>query len=239
MNKFLISTVALTLLTGSASAADFGVITQDAPAGYIAPTSDWTGFYAGVFGGVGGGSPDLTMTIPGGGPVLEFFGNSSGGLAGVQVGADYQIGDFVLGAVTDIAVSNIEARGGAAVPIVFGYESPLNYLGTVRGRIGFLPTDNLLAYVHGGLAYGQTSPDVTVPPPAGADLDPVNRVGYTIGAGFEYKLTDNISVQTEYAYTNLGNASVSYTPFGGFPAGVDIKESYDFHTVKAGVNFRF
>jgi outer membrane immunogenic protein len=237
MNKFLISTVALALLTGSASAADFGVITQDAPAGYIAPASDWTGFYAGVFGGVGGGSSDLTLTLPG--AALDFFGNSSGGLAGIQVGADYQIGDFVLGAIADIALTNIEARGGAAVPVGIGYESPLSYLGTLRARIGFLPTDNLLAYVHGGLAYGQTSPEITIPGGIGPDLDQVNRVGYTIGAGFEYKLTDNISVQTEYAYTNLGNTSVSYTPSIAVPAGIDIKESYDFHTVKAGVNFRF
>jgi outer membrane immunogenic protein len=93
--------------------------------------------------------------------------------------------------------------------------------------------------LHGGLAYGQTDPNIIVGPGVGLDIDTVNRVGYTIDAGFEYKVTENISLQTEYAYTNLGSAAASYTPAGGFPAGVDIDEDTDFHTVKAGVNFRF
>lgn len=238
MNKLLASCIALSLIVGSAQAADLGVITQDAPAGYIA--SDWTGFYAGIFAGVGAGSNDISTSLGGfAGP--SFSGNSGGALGGVQVGADYQMGNVVIGAVADIALTNIATNEDIGVGGGFGlgYDSTLNYLGTLRARIGFLPTDNLLAYVHGGLAYGQTDPNVDLGVGVGLDIDDVTRVGYTIGAGFEYKVTENISLQTEYAYTNLGSAAASYTPVGGFPAGADVEEDTDFHTVKAGVNFRF
>jgi hypothetical protein len=44
MNELLALSIALSLLVGSAHAADLGVIAQDATAGYI--SSDWTGVYA-------------------------------------------------------------------------------------------------------------------------------------------------------------------------------------------------
>lgn len=239
MKKFAIAAAAAALFSTTAFAADLGVISQPAPVGFE-PANDWTGFYAGIFAGAGGGQSTLAVALPGLGGV-DFAGNSFGGIAGIQVGADYQIGTLVVGAVADIAASSISVNNnfGAGGLVGFGYESRLNYLGTLRARAGFLPTDNLLAYVHGGFAYGQTSPQFTI---AGGglapDLNSVNRTGYTVGAGVEYKVTENISVQTEYAYTNLGSPGVDYNA-GGFPAGATITESTAFHTIKAGLNYRF
>ncbi len=168
-----------------------------------------------------------------------------GGIAGIQVGADYQFDGFILGAVADLALSNIGAKsnfglGGGGVA-AFAYESTLDYLGTVRVRAGFLPTDNILAYIHGGAAFGRTSPSLGAAIGGiGLDLDEVNRTGYTIGAGLEYRVTENISIQTEYSYTDLGSNSVGYAAGGGgIPAGTAIDEEVKFHSVKTGVNFRF
>lgn len=242
MQKLLIAAASAALMTSVATAADFGVIAQTAPMAYAAP-SDWTGFYAGVFGGVGGG--DNTLTIDGGpGATAGFEGNSFGGLLGAQVGYDFQFDQFVIGAVADIAITNIESDssvigfGGPGGTLTYG--STLDYLGTVRARVGFAAIDQMLVYAHGGLAYGRTSPGFGVGgvPGGTPDLEDVNRWGYTVGAGVEYAFTDNLSLQTEYAYTDLGNRDVGVSGVA-LPPGTSISEEAQFHTVKAGLNFRF
>ena len=176
--------------------------------------------------------------LPASRSTLDFDVNGGGGLAGIQIGADYQINQFVVGAVADIAISNHRAELGISDPLGGGdteISSTLTYLGTVRARAG-VAFDNLLAYAHGGVAFGQTEQDITFGGVAvpGLDLENPDRVGYTVGAGIEYAVTDKISLQTEYAFTNFGEEDV-YSD----GAGNAITEELSFHTVKAGLNFRF
>lgn len=236
MNKILFSTAILASFSAPAMAADFGVINQPAPSAYEAPAQDWTGFYAGVFGAASTG-PFEYSAIPAGGPsLLDLDVNGGGGLAGVQIGYDYQFDQFVIGAVADIAISNhradigINAGGGA---IDADISSTLNYLGTVRARAGFA-TDSLLAYAHGGVAFGNTEQEINVGGVAVPGTGDQDRVGFTVGAGVEYAVTDNISLQTEYAFTSFGDEDIYSDGFGN-----SITENLSFHTVKAGVNFRF
>lgn len=235
MKLFYTSAVALaSLLSAPAFAADFG--TTAAPATYASAAQNWTGFYAGIFGGVATGDFDYSLVPTGGPSVLDLNVSGGGGLAGVAVGVDYQIDQFVIGAVADIAITNHAAELGIGIPGFGGVElsSTLEYLGTVRLR-GGVAFDNLLAYAHGGVAFGGTKQELTAGGVAVPGFDPENpnRVGYTIGAGVEYKVTDTISLQTEYAYTNFGDEDVYVIPGGS------ITESLAFHTVKAGLNFRF
>ena len=228
MNKLLASSFALSLLVGSAHAADLGVITQDAPAGYIA--SDWTGFYAGIFGGLSTGDTSLSAVAAGVPTVGLFDLTGGGGLLGVQVGANYQMNQFVIGAVADFAVTNHHAGIGGAGLGGATLDFRLNNLATVRARAGYA-FDNLLAYVHGGVAFGQLDQDALLGAPVGASN--LNRVGYTVGAGLEYALNESISIQAEYAYTDLGDKELFVLPGGS------INEAVSFHTIKAGVNFSF
>ena len=72
----------------------------------------------------------------------------------------------------------------------------LNYLGTVRGRAGWLASPSLLIYGTGGLAYGEVRqaglltqtiapPDPSVPVP-GVGANTTTRAGYVVGAGAEW-----------------------------------------------------
>lgn len=129
---------------------------QPAPVGFE-PANDWTGFYAGIFGGIGAADFDLVpVGIPAG-----FLSTGRGAPGGVQVGYDYQIGSLVLGAVADIALSGVEGRSTFGGLGGFEYVSRLDYLGTVRARAGFLPTDDLLVYAH-GFAYARSTPASTL-----------------------------------------------------------------------------
>ncbi|MET3924622.1 outer membrane protein [Devosia sp. 2618] len=234
MKKLLITVIAASALSSTAFAADFGVVLQPAPAGYIAPATDWTGFYAGIFGGVTSGPFDFSLVPPAGPSVLDVTVQGGGAVGGAQIGYDVQLNQFVLGLVADIAVSN--HRAGASLtsgPNTADIETRLTYLGTVRARAGYA-FDDVLAYVHGGLAYGHTETTATVNGvDAALGLTNPDRVGYVVGAGFEYQVSENISLQTEYSYTGFRDESILAI------GGGNLNQALSFHTVKAGVNFRF
>ena len=107
-------------------------------------------------------------------------------------------------------IQGSDERGSSDVCVVAGCalgtgivtaDYKLDWFGTVRGRVGLLPTDRVLIYATGGLAYGEVS--------ATAPLVPLSwgstRAGWTVGAGAEVKLDNNWSVKLEYLYMDLGD----------------------------------
>jgi len=249
----LIATVLATSLIaiGAAQAAD-----PMMPAPYIEPVAeafDWTGFYIGAIGGAATGDGVLNIT----GDFTEettFDGelsNSMGGLfGGVQVGGDVQFNNFVLGAYADIAASDIDSELSLGLDINetdvldASITSKLNYLGTLQGRLG-IAHENLLGYVHGGLAWGNVERNVNFSlgggPGDDIDLGNTDHVGYVVGAGVEYAVTDSISIKTEYSFYDLGDEDIDLGVLDPLvdDIGLDTSESLSFHAVQAGVSFRF
>jgi outer membrane immunogenic protein len=113
-------------------------------------------------------------------------------------------------------------------------EQKLDWLGTLRGRLGFLVTDKLLVFATGGLAYGHVSANTTVfegqcvtigvaailapaaPPGCTSGIAvgsfSQTRVGSAIGGGLQFAIAPNWSVKTEYLYWDLGRASYALSP---------------------------
>ena len=268
MIRLAAALLATSALAAPAFAADFGMA---APMGatYSAPatSADWTGFYVSVFGGATfnpatPGVLQLDQDLDGNfseplvAPLAaafgtNFIGSHDGGFTGgIAAGYDMQIDQFVVGGVIDIAFVDYADRqsGFSSTPASYTELRELNALGTVRARAGYLVTDNLLAYVHGGLAAGDarytfvsTNPNRTST--GGSDM----AVGYQIGGGLETMITENIGLGVEYAYTNLGesdfNTRFTNAPFVvANPAGTDARGSdrvFDFHTVKATLSYKF
>ena len=176
MKKLLLAT---TLLATPGYAADLAY--KGAPPAAPAYSSYFDGFYLGVNGGYGQGS-------------IDAFGFSSpkatGFLGGIQAGANKQVGSFVFGMVTDIDAGAIDNSG-----------NKLGWLGTTRGKAGFLLTPALWVYGTGGVAYG------------GVNLGTVNQVdltgfklptvGWAGGAGIEYALSPNWGLGAEYLHVRL------------------------------------
>jgi outer membrane immunogenic protein len=138
----------------------------------------------------------------------------------------------------------------------------IEWFGTVRGRIGPTITPTILAYVTGGLAYGQvkaadtvTGTNVTNPGGQGVNggtiLTPVTasfgnsstRVGWTIGAGVEGAIGGNWTAKLEYLYIDLGNISGSFVIPVVAPSGNFVTASYNSHVtdnvLRVGVNYRW
>lgn len=197
----------------------------------------WTGPYIGVFGGLSAGDRRFAFGPAGGPDSVHLDVSGSGFLGGAQIGYDWQMDNFVLGGVADIALSNYRSRLGFDVPpapppgLSGQAESKLDYMGTVRARAGFA-MDRALFYGHGGFAWAHTSQNISI---GGTTIHSgnTNRAGWTIGAGIEYAFTDNVSLQTEYSYVHFGSRNV-YSD-----ATFYANERLNFHTLKAAVNFRF
>ena len=263
LTAVLLASVAL---TASASAADF-YAAAPAPMTVYGEPSSWTGFYAGIFGGAAfnasdAGTIEIDQDLDGDfdeplvAPLLGAFGSNftgshdAGVTLGLEAGYDYQMDKFVVGGIIDIAYVDYQDRQSAfsSTPASYTQISEVEWLGTIRARAGYLVTDDVLAYVHGGLAVGGTDFDFASTNPNGVSRggDDIS-VGFQIGAGVETKVADNISLGIEYAYTNLGDTDATTRfnngPFAVVnPAGSDLRgsdDALDFHTVKASLKYRF
>jgi outer membrane immunogenic protein len=228
--KILLAAAAVVAISSHAWAAD--AIVQAPMEAPVGDAATWTGLYLGGFAGGSFGDTDFEGGPSGGPTFLGLSVTASGFTGGGQIGYDWQVDNFVFGAVADIAFSDYKAKVSADI---FGFgaeaESKLQYLGTVRGRLGYA-WDRALIYGHGGFAYGKSEQSISF---AGNEIysGSKTRTGWTVGAGIEYKLTDHVSFGTEYAYVDLGNDAI-------FDDGnIFVNEDLKFHTLKALINYRF
>lgn len=212
MKSVLVATVALALGAGlvSANAADIQqrAMPTKAPA-YVQPVYNWTGPYIGISGGYGWGSSDFSGA--GGGTV-----DPKGGIFGGTLGYNWQMGSLVTGIEGDISWSGLRDSNA-------GLRTENNWLGTVRGRLGY-NAGRWMPYVTGGLAVGDIDADV-----AGLGSSDKTKAGWTIGGGVEAQLVGPWSAKVEYLYVDLGN--------GGSVGG--LRPDFTTNIVRAGLNYRF
>lgn len=253
MKKVLLAGAALVALTvaGTASAADLPSRRQ-APV-YIPPVFTWTGFYAGLNAGYAFNGDNKMKDLNFNGYYPDSFGTTSKSddgsfTGGAQVGYNYQMGSFVIGLEADFNYIDLKRESnsysyytnGLAYDQLHG-QNKVEWYGTVRPRVGFTPVDRLLVFVTGGLAYGSIKSNASYQDFAtgyslyGSKSD--TRAGWTIGAGLEYAVTDNITVKGEYAYVDLGDKSRRWADVYGNE--LSTKDSTEFHVVRAGVNYKF
>jgi outer membrane immunogenic protein len=259
-------------LTSSSFAQAADVTYQEpmalAPMMDIAPVSaGWTGLYVGVQAGgaFNPSDPDNVDLVTngfafGGSAIQTAFGSNfdsnfdSSFLGGAHIGYDYQMSNLVVGVVADISALDITRSSNAdsSTPAFYRTDRQLDYLGTVRARVGYLVTPSALAYVSGGLAYGDVDYSFSTNSPAVMGANPPaivqedeDNLGYTIGGGMEVMFTENMSFGAEYLYTNLGGSGstrISGGPFGGGVGGSTdfvVDDDFDFHTVTAKISYKF
>lgn len=192
-----------------------------------------------------------------------------GGLAGGVAGYNFATDRYVLGAEADIVGLDAVGSGafGRATSVAVGaFDNPVSavvtnekstdWLGTVRGRAGYLFTPELLGYASGGLAVGgvraQTSVAQQTSGSAGAFLVSTNTttvasstlVGWTVGGGIEWMFAPHVSIGADYLYYDLGsltyNAGPVLTRFGvANSTTVTTRASYAGQTARAVLSYHF
>jgi outer membrane immunogenic protein len=149
---------------------------------------------------------------------------------------------------------------------VTAYQARLDWFGTVRGRVGWLVTDQTFLYATGGLAYGHFGVSGVANVSGTLAPLPVNvtfiggtggfgdtqTIGYAVGGGIEgkcrYLLPQNWSWKVEYLYLDLGsfNASVPFAAsssrpgsFSNFVGTINYHSQFTDNIVRVGLNYKF
>jgi outer membrane immunogenic protein len=134
--------------------------------------------------------------------------------------------------------------------------SKIDYLGTARGRVGYLITPSLLGYATGGFAYGGVKSNAsifgfeTVPAGIGNAFTSASfsgtRIGWTLGAGLEWKFWQNWSLKGEYLYYDLGRSTNALPPLTANIGAVQafshtpiLSTRYDGNLARVGLNYHF
>ena len=192
----------------------------------------------------------------------------NGAIAGGQIGYNWQSSNWVFGLEADAQWSDEKGRGvySCAATLIGGpclpgltalpagvtgtsltVDQHLEWFGTVRGRAGILATPRVLLYATGGLAYGsfKTTGAFAGVTPAGIAVGSVastsdTRLGWTVGAGIEGKITNNWSAKLEYLYMDFDSFRAgSFTLLPGSAIGGNVDSHFRDHVLRAGINYTF
>lgn len=194
-----------------------------APMAPVAVVYNWTGIYAGINGGVGWDRLNWTNAV--GITTGDFTG--SGWLFGGTLGANWQMPGtaIVLGVEGDWSWANVK---GTATPTCAGTcETDVQWLATIRGRVGYA-FDRVLVYGTAGAAFAKFHPTIG----ATAGFTDYNDSGWTAGGGVEYAFYDHWSVKAEYLYMDFGTSPV-------FFAATGITSPFKMSVARAGLNYKF
>lgn len=231
---------------GAASAADLGARPYTKAPAYIEPIFNWSGFYVG--GHIGGawtneGWINTANTTAFGdlNPGQGFRQRNSGVFGGGQIGYNWQANNFVFGLEGTISGLN---NKGTVLNTVFGagddqFSWRADWMATITGRAGIAVNNNLF-YAKGGYAGVNNRLSVTdvLPPVVGSGSQTQWHNGWTVGAGWEYGITQNWIVGLEYDYAAFerksyqlaGGAAGTYT-FDTKPRDIQsavVRVSYKF-----------
>jgi len=182
----------LVALAGALPAYAADVVQEEPPApAPVAelPVASWAGPYVGL---------NLGYGFSGHSKARDYDNNigTDGFVGGAFAGYNFQQDNFVYGAEADIGYSGVEGSNA-------GLKSKSGVEGSLRARLGYSVSPDILLYGTGGLAIKHAKMEDTV-----NDIsDSATMTGWTAGVGTDIKLTDNVFGRVEYRYTDFGSKS--------------------------------
>ena len=196
-----------------------------AVAGTMAPASaqvrnPWNGFYVGLHGGYAWQDVDGIFNSAGAPTVLSAI-DLNGAIVGGQLGYNYQSGQFLLGIEGD--ASTLANGGdhvtGPGVPGAATLGADMNYLASIRGRLGWAINNWLL---YGTVGLGLLALRVHREHAGRAVSTAKLRLedeGIVYGGGVEWMLAYGVSLRAEYLRYDLGHSSPIPLSFPDADAG--------------------
>jgi outer membrane immunogenic protein len=202
----------------------------------------------------------------------SYSSTNNGWEAGGQVGCNAQWGRAVLGVEGDwqwtrtatAADASYAAFATPGTPVPGSFTTPAHsehvdvtqrWFTTARARAGFTPWERVLIYATGGIAWANFQSNTAVAFATSPVLAPyngavhagsvsTNQMGWVVGGGLEWALTNNWSVKAEYLYLRfdgfayaspLISASVPFAPGYAWNTSVTPREQ----VARVGVNYKF
>ena len=207
-------------------------------------SAQWTGFYAGLsLGAIINQSrlkSDHSYYID---PPYNASLESTDVLPGIHAGYNHELSNgLVFGGEADFTYPDSTSKFISVGQSGFQYDkfSVKNTLqGAVHGRIGY-DLANFLPYITAGISFADTLLRYENEASEITQKGSI-QVGWILGAGLEYALCRNLSVRSEYLYTDFGNPLsmgvnnvINVFDPNGF-ANADLVS----HSVRAAINYRF
>lgn len=238
LRQTLLASAGTIALASAAFAADLP--SRAPPPVYIPPTPifSWTGIYVGGQVGYGWGTQKANVALPNGNIIYNSY-SAEGVIGGAHVGYNYQANQWVIGLEgsvdgTSLSKTSVPGTNGFFFPaggVSFTTSSPVQ--GSIRGRLG-IAWDRALIYATGGAAFGGFN--ATYSTPIGYTSLSSTRVGWTVGGGIQYAVTNNWSVYAEYRYSDFGSYT-HYPASFGLPIGVS--RHFTQNQVQVGFSYKF
>lgn len=228
---------------------------KDAP--YL-PLALWTGAYVGVhMGRAWGDSSAVDFGVPVGdgafacaAAVVPYCGSpldygTDGWVSGIQLGYNWQRNSLIFGVEAELGRLDVEDEALRDRIIDQDIASvDYGWYGTLTARLG-LPVEKALFFVKGGAAFAEietvaadldeaffTGSGFWYRDPLGNTGDHGIEIGWALGGGVEYALSQSLSVKAEYLYMDFGSETLQDAD------GDSYKLSNELHTVKLGINYR-
>ncbi|HVT62595.1 MAG TPA: outer membrane beta-barrel protein [Legionellaceae bacterium] len=219
----------------------------------------WQGLYLGVHIGYGT-EPSLvdiyamseTADILQSNALSPFSLNiqNAGFLGGGQLGYNWQSGAIILSAEADL--DDTQIGGANAVTSNMSLTTTVNqniqWLSSIRGRVGKLASPDILVYLTAGPAWGGVTlafdqSNVTDTCAAGlvciSTTQNSTELGWTAGGGIEYTVNPYVNFKAEYLYVNLGSPNYDASGIGTL-GQTDYLLNTDFiaNTMRLGINYK-
>jgi outer membrane immunogenic protein len=197
--KLALAAAGLAAFSNGAMAADLMVMHPAPAMAPMAPaTTSWDGLYIGANVGYGWGSLA---------PTSGASVSTTGWLVDGHVGYNAHLSDQIVGGIEgDLDWSNVSGTGYTT-----------NWGGSLRGRLG-LDVGGFLPYAELGVAFANGTLSGTS----------ATHTGWTAGVGVEYMLTNQLSANLEYRYSDYGSQNY----------GASSQHLTD-STVRIGLNYHF
>lgn len=252
--------IALPALAGLALGASFSPLAAQ-------EAVNWTGPYLGAHLGYAVGEEEDARTtgqavpnvnnVVGGARPANVSMDTEGTVGGIAAGYNMQSGNLVYGLEADLDYTDIDdsrrvvtrSLPTATPPntaLNNNFHQSLEYMGTVRARLGFLVQPTTLLYATGGLAYGSIDNSVKMFGAANqlqfSDKSSNMEYGYAVGAGVEHMIDAPWSLTASYLYYDLGSdtLNVAVVPgSGGAGTGYNTKFETAGHMMRVGIGYKF
>jgi outer membrane immunogenic protein len=238
MKRALIAMMSATALAGgigTAAAADVAPYYRAPP---MVPVFSWTGFYVGAnVGGAWTSNNALWTPLPSSAAfgIFPIAGDTGGSsvIGGFQAGYNWQFAPtWVVGIEGDWAWAkaggNINAPwvtnpgGGVVGGSYTSMSSTLDWVSSLRARLGYLVLPNLMAYGTVGGAWGKIDYAASnfapaVPAYATSTAFSNTQGGWVAGGGLEWMISPHWLLRGEYLYYSLNGAPSVVAPAGNYP----------------------
>jgi len=283
MKKLLLAMTAVAALTCPSLAADMAVKARPVVAPIMTWTGFYVGINGGAAAMSDPSMSYVDGAINAYVPVTVTGTSSASGIAGFHAGYNYQMpNNWVFGIEGDWDWTNLKSSaapgllcsgppfrvqcGGVSVLTDNAFmQTQVNWLASVRGRLGYASSQWLL-YGTGGVAFadvgytGNLNCTGTVPTfclggaQAMRSSASETRVGFVVGGGGEFKLSQNWILGAEYLFYHFegdGTSKASWTTVAtGLPApffecgtgqncGQFTYRSFDVHTGRVRLSYQF